>query len=289
MNSRLVTIGYSAFRECVSLTSVNIPSRVSTVKDSAFRDCSSLTSVKIGNSCTSIGDYAFSGDAALESISFGEHLNSIGYEAFYKCASLKTLSFNDNLLKIGSYAFQDCKGITSVRMGSHLTKISDGAFRGCDSLTKVTIHAKNVDISNYNVFNKGTQLTLRGYENSTVQKYAVSNNNRFEKITTSKLDAKAFSLKTTSYTWTGGYFYPQVACTNGLLQNVDYKVEYDYNSNAGTHTIEVYGINDYTGSVFLKYTVAKSGQTLTGSNTVKKTGATNSFRLDVKQIGRAHV
>ena len=196
---------------------------------------------------------------------------------------IKNTIFNDNLVTVDCYAFHNCKGLTSVRMGSHVANINMGAFEKCTSLTKVTINARNVNISRRNAFDKGTKLTLRGYENSTVQKYAISNNNRFERITTSKLDAKAFSLKTTSYTWTGGYFYPQVACTNGLLQNVDYKVEYDYNSNAGTHTIEVYGINDYTGSVFLKYTVAKSGQTLTGSNTVKKTGATNSFKLDVKR------
>ena len=81
-----------------------------------------------------------------------------------------------------------------------MNSIGGAAFAGCTSLTKVTIHARNVNISRRNAFDKGTKLTLRGYENSTVQKYAVSNNNRFEKITTSKLDAKAFSLKTTSYT-----------------------------------------------------------------------------------------
>ena len=57
----------------------------------------------------------------------------------------------------------------------------------------------------------------------------------------------------------------------------------DYDSNAGTHTIEVYGINDYTGSIYLKYTVAKSGQTLTGTSEIKKNGATNSFRMDTRR------
>ena len=197
--------------------------------------------------------------------------------------SLKTLSFNDNLLTIERYAFNGCSGIATARIGSQITEIGDGAFKECLSLTKVTIHARNVSIGSSNAFDKGTQLTLRGYENSTTQKYAASNNNRFEKIVTTKLNTSGFSLKTTSYTWTGGYFYPEVVNTSGLIQNVDYKVDYDYNSNVGTPTIEVYGINDYTGSVYLKYTVTKSAQTLTGSDTIKKTGATNSFKLPVKR------
>ena len=112
---------------------------------------------------------------------------------------MKTLSFNDNLLTIERYAFNGCSGIATARIGSQITEIGDGAFKECLSLTKVTIHARNVSIGSSNAFDKGTQLTLRGYENSTTQKYAASNNNRFEKIVTTKLNTSGFSLKTTSY------------------------------------------------------------------------------------------
>ena len=56
----VTTIGWSAFRDCNSLTSVTIPYSVTKIGIAAFRDCSSLTSVIIPNSVTKIGDGAFS-------------------------------------------------------------------------------------------------------------------------------------------------------------------------------------------------------------------------------------
>ena len=55
------SIGYAAFEECYSLTSVTIPNSVRSIGDWAFHGCSGLTSVTIPNSVTSIGDGAFSG------------------------------------------------------------------------------------------------------------------------------------------------------------------------------------------------------------------------------------
>ena len=55
----VTSIGYSAFYNCISLTSVTIPDSVTSIGDYAFVYCSSLTSVTIGNGVTSIGDWAF--------------------------------------------------------------------------------------------------------------------------------------------------------------------------------------------------------------------------------------
>ena len=52
-------IGKYAFRDCSSLTSVNIPSNVTEIGEDAFYYCSSLTSVNIPSSVTSIGMNAF--------------------------------------------------------------------------------------------------------------------------------------------------------------------------------------------------------------------------------------
>ena len=62
------SIGYAAFRDCSSLTSVTIPDSIQSIGKSAFLYCSSLTSVTIGNGVESIGDYAFSGCSRLKSI-----------------------------------------------------------------------------------------------------------------------------------------------------------------------------------------------------------------------------
>lgn len=53
----VTTIGYAAFYECDSLTSVDMPN-VTSMDASAFSDCTSLTSLTIPSTCTNIGGNA---------------------------------------------------------------------------------------------------------------------------------------------------------------------------------------------------------------------------------------
>ena len=64
----VTTIGNSAFYDCDSLTSVNIPDSVTTIGDYAFYGCESLTTVTLGESVASIGDYAFYNCTNLETV-----------------------------------------------------------------------------------------------------------------------------------------------------------------------------------------------------------------------------
>ena len=104
----VTTIGWSAFRDCNSLTSVTIPYSVTKIGIAAFRDCSSLTSVIIPNSVTKIGDGAFEG-----------------------CSSLTSVTIPNNITTIGWSAFDGCSSLTSVTIPNSVTEIDDNAFRGC--------------------------------------------------------------------------------------------------------------------------------------------------------------
>lgn len=59
MPSTLKSIANSAFQECASLTTVNIPDGVTQIGAYAFSDCESLESVVIPASVTQIGDSIF--------------------------------------------------------------------------------------------------------------------------------------------------------------------------------------------------------------------------------------
>lgn len=61
-------IGTYAFRNCSSLTTVNLGSSVETISYGAFQGCSALKYIVIPATCTSIKDDAFSGCSMLQSI-----------------------------------------------------------------------------------------------------------------------------------------------------------------------------------------------------------------------------
>ena len=87
----VTSIGYWAFGECSSLTSITIPNGVTRIGYLAFRYCSNLTEVTIGNGVTSIEDEAFDSCSSLTSIIIPNSVTSIGAWVFYDCKSLQNI------------------------------------------------------------------------------------------------------------------------------------------------------------------------------------------------------
>ena len=61
-------IGFGAFMNCSSLTSVTIPNSVTSIGVGVFYNCSSLTSVTFGESLAEIGESAFATSSFLQNI-----------------------------------------------------------------------------------------------------------------------------------------------------------------------------------------------------------------------------
>jgi hypothetical protein len=112
----VIAIGWLAFSENTSWTSVVIPEGVTFIDSGAFENCANLTNVLIPGSITSIGSGAFSG-----------------------CTSLPNLTLPASVTAIGNYAFAGCGSLTNIMLPHTLASIGTSTFRGCLSLTGVVI------------------------------------------------------------------------------------------------------------------------------------------------------
>lgn len=64
----VTSIGCSAFRDCIGLTSIKLPSTLTTIKNSGFQGCVSLTTISIPSSVITIESNAFKGCTNLVSV-----------------------------------------------------------------------------------------------------------------------------------------------------------------------------------------------------------------------------
>ena len=189
----VTTIGYDAFFNCDSLTSVTIPDSVTTIGSGAFQYCLSLTAIEVSSenanyssdnngilynkdkttliqapgaiqgtftipdSVTTIGDSAFAHCYNLTSVTIPGSVTTIGDDAFQTCSSLTSVTIPDSVTTIGDSAFA-CTSLTSVTIPDSVTTIGDNTFLYCYSLTSVTIGDSVTIISSF-MFDGCSNLT----------------------------------------------------------------------------------------------------------------------------------
>ena len=155
-NSSVTSIGYSAFNNCSSLTSVNLPNVIS-INDYAFSNCSSLTSVNLP-SVISINDYVFGDCSSLTSVDL-PNVTSIGESTFYNCSLLTSVDL-PNATSIGYFAFNYCSSLTSIDL-PNATSIGEFAFENCSSLTSIDLpNATSIGRYAFNYCSSLTSISL---------------------------------------------------------------------------------------------------------------------------------
>ena len=125
-NSRVTSIGVTAFQSCSALTTVNFPN-VTSIGSSAFGSCTSLTTASFPNAI-SIYNYAFFKCTSLTTAYFPS-ATLISTSAFASCSSLTTASF-PNAISIGQFAFASCSKLSAVYFlaSSAASLINSNAF-----------------------------------------------------------------------------------------------------------------------------------------------------------------
>ncbi len=168
-------IGYSSFKDNISISSVVIPEGIETIGDYAFLNCSYLKTVKIPKSIQKIGTGSYTGGCfencirletvtlteggtteaeihpgafanctALKSITIPANYKNTGNSAFAGCTSLKTLVIKGNSDEyfertVDYSSFKDCTSLLSVEIPEGFTTIGDYAFLNCSYLKTVKI------------------------------------------------------------------------------------------------------------------------------------------------------
>ena len=99
----VTSIGYRAFYECSSLTSVTIPNSVTSIGDCAFSACSGLEDAIIVNNMFVYLPETYSGHYSIP-----ENISQIIGGAFCNCSSLTSITIPNSVTSIGAEAFAYC-------------------------------------------------------------------------------------------------------------------------------------------------------------------------------------
>ncbi len=118
----VTTIGQSAFHNCDTLNSINIPASVTVIESSAFRNCSELISISLPSGITSLPEDCFLDCRMLMSITLPESLVSIGDQCFKNCKMLGKLKIPASVNEIGHDAFLNCERLLLDVSGNSYAK-----------------------------------------------------------------------------------------------------------------------------------------------------------------------
>ena len=173
-------IGDNAFRNCINMTSIEMPDLVERIGDCAFYGCSNLTDITFPfNRLKSIGNHAFMYCTSLISIAIPNSVTSIGDHAFEGCTGMTSVTIPNSVTSIGYCAFYDCTRLTSVTIGNNITSMDEMSFARCNSVTSINFTGSMKDWCN-KLWNPGQIDNGNGYQlyiNGVLQKnIAIPNN-----------------------------------------------------------------------------------------------------------------
>ncbi len=131
------------------------------IGDGAFRNCSSLTPVNLGGSLLYIGEGAFQAcsSKAFSRISVPSSVGFIGASAFYGCTGLVNVSLDCKISEIPDYCFAQCTSLTNITIPDTVVSIGDSAFYNCIGILYIDLmNAESVGNSAFQCAGGGSRL-----------------------------------------------------------------------------------------------------------------------------------
>ncbi len=294
----VTTIESRAFYNCTNLSSVVIPVSVTTIGSSAFSGSDSLTAYydgclveweKIGYSDGFSNGIEYNNSCLLKEVNSEATCENRGYVTYTCSKTGSTYSVYTNSLghcyDDGSLTAATTKSNGSIiytcsRCGSttieKIYKISeiklsetDYIYDGNPKEPLVTVLDSNGDT----IDNSYYDITYENNVSSGTATVTITFKGRYsgtetDTFTINPIDLSDFTatLSTTSYTYNGSAKKPNITVNDGettLTSGTDYTVSYSNNTNAGTATVIITGIGNYTGTITKTFTINKASYTPT--------------------------
>ena len=165
----VTAIGSYAFRGCIGLTSLSIPSSVTSIEPTAFYDCRSLHEIRFedGKSSLNINKYVYSlyetNEVNARGISNTFYACPIEYiylgrditydittedkGLFQNLSTLNNIEFGENVSELPTYIFAE-SSIRSLKFPKNLTSIGFGSFAFCSNLSEIEFndHLRTINV-----------------------------------------------------------------------------------------------------------------------------------------------
>lgn len=138
----LTEILSQAFRGCVALKNIELPTTLTSIGSSAFESCEGLESIVFPESVTDLQG-CLSYCTSLTEVALPKSLTTFGDGMFIKCTSLRRvvvweggngMSVPAAYLKIPASTFLGCKNLEEVVWNASVTEIGKNAFNSCEKL-----------------------------------------------------------------------------------------------------------------------------------------------------------
>ncbi len=173
LGSSLETIDHEAFRNQLSLTSIDLPDGLISIGGYAF-DNTRLTSVVIPDSVTSIGYRAFSDNPELTSITLPSGIQALPGGLFAGCTGVTTFVIPSSIKTIGDDAFLGCTSLESVVIPEGVETLGTNAFSTCPNLNSIVLPSTLVSIGKYAFYRCGFESIVIPDSVRSIGDYAFS-------------------------------------------------------------------------------------------------------------------
>ena len=187
-DSKVNTIGTSAFADCYNLKKVELPDTVRTIVSSAFARCEKLESVNLNDNITTIEGNAFTGCESLQLNKLPDKLIMLGSGVFAQTGeNVRLTNIPSGVTSLESYTFNGCPNVKitsfgNVENGNSIAEIDASCFESAgrggfgSDVTKIVIGSSvcTIGLNAFTRYGNIKEVTIYLENGETADKFDIN-------------------------------------------------------------------------------------------------------------------